>query len=391
MLKELDWKSRYLVAVSGGPDSIFLLTRIVAHEKFKSENFVICHVNYNYRSDSIKDQKIVEQLCHKYNLRLEVMNLQKDYKNLKENFEDFARNVRYNFFIDCAQKFNIWNLLVAHNLNDVIETYLLQKIRNNIVETYGIAKISHYQNLKIIRPLLEKTKSSILKTLDSENIAYAIDSTNFDEKFLRNKIRKNLEESEFQSYSREIKLANIEMKKMQVKRDRFLKENQSENILKINQLDKQSDFSQKMIIAKFILESPFKDVLVFSKKKLLSEIQKICISTKPFILIKTKDNIIMKDFNELKLIKKTEIQTKTNLVNSAKELGEFIDLGEEFLITQINFPVWISNDYNKFKTNPRFNNKTLSKIYSGRKKNYFDRLKIFFILDYEQKSILYIF
>lgn len=134
-LSNINKFEKYLIAVSGGPDSVFLLCNVI--KIIDPNNLVVCHVNYNFRSDSNIDQKIVSDLCKKFNLKLELLNIQKNYDLLKENFESWAREKRYDFFNKIAKKYNIYNLLVAHNLNDLIETYLLQLQRNNLVDYYG--------------------------------------------------------------------------------------------------------------------------------------------------------------------------------------------------------------------------------------------------------------
>lgn len=132
----IDSTKKYLVAVSGGSDSIFLLNNIL--KKIDKKNIIVCHVNYNFRVDSNIDQKIVQDFCLEHNLKLEILNVNQNYLELKTNFESWARTLRYDFFNEIANKYNIFNLLVAHNLNDLIETYLLQKQRNNQVNYYGL-------------------------------------------------------------------------------------------------------------------------------------------------------------------------------------------------------------------------------------------------------------
>jgi tRNA(Ile)-lysidine synthase len=68
----------YLLAVSGGPDSMVLLF------KHRKKKIVVAHVNYNKRVDSIKDQEIVEAFCLKHNIPLEIININ---EKPKKNFQ----------------------------------------------------------------------------------------------------------------------------------------------------------------------------------------------------------------------------------------------------------------------------------------------------------------
>ncbi|QKT05735.1 tRNA lysidine(34) synthetase TilS [Mycoplasma sp. OR1901] len=177
---------KYLIAVSGGPDSMFLLS------KYKSKNIVVAHVNYNQRHDSGVDQEIVESYCHKNNIKLHVLNLKKDEYN-GGNFQDWARNERYNFFkkVYDEEKCNV--LLIAHNLDDFLETSILQLNSGRKPLYYGIKKSNNIFGMKIIRPLLFRYfKNSIEKRCVSKEIPFHIDYTNKTNKYSRNKIRNSL-------------------------------------------------------------------------------------------------------------------------------------------------------------------------------------------------------
>ncbi|SYV96653.1 tRNA(Ile)-lysidine synthase, partial [Mycoplasma putrefaciens] len=83
----IDITKKYLVAVSGGADSIFMLDQLI--KIIDNKNIVVCHVNYNYRSDSNFDQQLVTDFCKQNNLQLEVLNVKQNYSELKNNFESW--------------------------------------------------------------------------------------------------------------------------------------------------------------------------------------------------------------------------------------------------------------------------------------------------------------
>jgi tRNA(Ile)-lysidine synthase len=136
----LDKSRLYIVAVSGGPDSMFLLDSV----RLAGYNFVVAHVNYKKRTDSDFDEKMVRNYCQKYSLNLEVYQFQGSEYNFVSNFQDKARKIRYEFFQKLADKYQTKYIVVAHHLNDHLETYLLQKQRQSLVDYWGLpAKTKH--------------------------------------------------------------------------------------------------------------------------------------------------------------------------------------------------------------------------------------------------------
>lgn len=184
MEKERKKSKKTLIAVSGGPDSMFLLN------KYKNKkNILVATVNYNQREDSELDFKIVKVFCQKYNIPLFCLELKKsDY--LKGNFQNWAREQRYTFLKKIYKENNCNVLLTGHNLDDFLETAIFQKNTKRKVEYYGIKKISNYKNMVIKRPLLFKYfKNTILKKVIKQRIPFNIDYTNEIPKYTRNKIR----------------------------------------------------------------------------------------------------------------------------------------------------------------------------------------------------------
>ncbi|MBU4693267.1 tRNA lysidine(34) synthetase TilS [Mycoplasma sp. CSL7491-lung] len=174
---------KYLIAVSGGPDSMFLLN------KFKNKNVVVAHVNYNQRKDSYEDQKIVKNFCFDNNIDLQILELKKeDY--ISGNFQEWARNERYSFFKEIYDKKKCDVLLVAHNIDDFLETSILQINSGRKPLYYGIKRTNNIYGMNIIRPLLFKYfKSTIENKCLSKKIPFHIDYTNLTNKYSRNKIR----------------------------------------------------------------------------------------------------------------------------------------------------------------------------------------------------------
>ena len=180
-------KNKYLAAVSGGPDSMALLSQ------FKHDIVGVCHVNYHYRSTSDYDQSIVEKYCKKYGIKLYVLNINSSVYTTGEvkNFENWARIQRYNFFLKISNETGIKQMLIGHNADDFVEYYYMQKSKHSKPLFYGIKKENYYHDLKIVRPLIKIRKKELENYCKTNKIEYAIDITNDDPKYLRNKIRKS--------------------------------------------------------------------------------------------------------------------------------------------------------------------------------------------------------
>ena len=128
--KILDRNKLCIIAVSGGPDSMFLLEKMHC----EGHNLVVAHVNYKKRENSDYDEKLVRNYCQKYSLLCEVYQFRGSEYHSISNFQDRARQIRYDFFQKLADKYQTKYLAVAHHLDDHLETYLLQRERKSLVE-----------------------------------------------------------------------------------------------------------------------------------------------------------------------------------------------------------------------------------------------------------------
>ncbi|MDC4183153.1 tRNA lysidine(34) synthetase TilS [Mycoplasma bradburyae] len=178
-------KKQYLIGVSGGPDSMYLL------DQYNEQIKVVCHVNYNKRQSALRDQEIVQNYCKNNNLILELLTVDKNY-NYQKNFQTQARILRYDFFLEVAKKYNLQKCLIAHQKDDFLESALMQYDKNKKLLFYGLHKESNYKDLRIIRPILDFWKDDIQNYLDENKIPYGIDETNLLPIYQRNKVRINL-------------------------------------------------------------------------------------------------------------------------------------------------------------------------------------------------------
>ena len=181
----LDKNKRYLLACSFGPDSMALFDLLIINKY----NFEVAHVNYGLRAEAKEETSKLTQYCEQKGVKLHIYKVEEE---ITRNIEEKCREIRYDFFQKIIEKHRLDALLVAHNQDDNIETFFLQKNRHNIVEKYGLDETSFIKNYMVIRPLLGVSKADLLKYCDDNGVPYAIDSSNMCDKFLRNKIRHNV-------------------------------------------------------------------------------------------------------------------------------------------------------------------------------------------------------
>jgi len=188
----LDESNRLLIALSGGPDSVFALSIFSKFTKmFNSELFAI-HINHNLRgNDSDKDEEFCRELCNSLNIKLDVYseNVKKFAKSEKKSIEEAARIIRYKSYKISAEKFRCNRVVTAHNKNDNTETVLL-----NLFKGSGIKGLSGIPIIRenIIRPLLCLTKDEIISYLNNKNQKFRIDKTNYESDYTRNFLRNDI-------------------------------------------------------------------------------------------------------------------------------------------------------------------------------------------------------
>lgn len=202
----LSKKEKYLLTCSFGPDSMALFYYLLKH----GFTFEVAHVNYHILEQADDDERGIKEFAEKYNIKVHVL---KTYMPKNVNEEIWAREVRYNYFEKVAKERNIKKVLIAHNKGDDIETYLLQKERGGVFYHYGLEKISKRGDVKIVRPLLNITKNELEEYCKSNSVPFSIDPSNFDSRFKRNKIRKDLKklnDDEINNILIEIKTKNLQ-------------------------------------------------------------------------------------------------------------------------------------------------------------------------------------
>lgn len=244
---------RLVLGVSGGPDSVALLMIMADFQKKENLNLIVAHVNYGLRGqDSERDEKLVRELSQKLGLKV----LVKKYyaKKRTGNPEELMRDFRYSFFEEIRKKYRFDKVVVAHTLDDRVETFLMNLIRGSGIR--GLISLKEKRD-RIIRPLLEVKKSEIVTWLKKKNIKFRIDKSNQDNSFYRNSIRNELIPLLEKKYNPSVKnkifnlaqqleeITNlVENKLKYVYNNVVIAQKEKELVLDGNKLNQMSDFWQ---------------------------------------------------------------------------------------------------------------------------------------------------
>ncbi|MCS6821053.1 MAG: tRNA lysidine(34) synthetase TilS [Microscillaceae bacterium] len=176
---------KLLLAVSGGIDSVVLLD--LSH---KSQFQIgIAHCNFQLRDkESEQDEVFVRELAQTYQVPIYVQRFdtQALAKQNGQSIQMTARQLRYDFLGQIAQKYNYDFILTAHHQNDQIETILLNFIRGTGIS--GLRGMFVKQN-NLIRPLLWASKEQIIDYALQNHLTWREDSSNQSTKYKRNEIR----------------------------------------------------------------------------------------------------------------------------------------------------------------------------------------------------------
>ena len=186
--KNLNLKEDFIVAVSGGPDSLALcfLSKIYSIKKHLKVKYL--HVDHKLRNNSTKEAKFVKLLLKKLSTNLEILTWVG--KKPKSNIQSVARDKRYALMINKAKKLKINNILLGHHKDDLIENFFIRILRGsglNGMASFDIISIN--QNVNLLRPLLDISKIDLTHITNNVFKTYLEDPSNVDEKFQRSRIR----------------------------------------------------------------------------------------------------------------------------------------------------------------------------------------------------------
>lgn len=170
---------KYVVAVSGGVDSVVLLDMLV---KKGEDELIVAHFDHGIRPESDADARFVEALASKYGLKFET----KREELGKSASEELARERRYDFLRDVAHRHSA-RIVTAHHGSDMIESIAI-----NLTRGTGWRGLAVLNDKTVFRPLLYLAKSDIHEYALRHRLEWVEDETNNSDVYLRNRIRQQL-------------------------------------------------------------------------------------------------------------------------------------------------------------------------------------------------------
>ena len=209
ILKKYKNNNTFVVAVSGGSDSLALVSIIKNLMQENKYKFFFAIVDHNLRKNSAAEALSVKRLLSKYDINLTIL---KNKKKIDKNIQKNAREIRYNLLEKFCKKKKAKSLIVAHHQDDQVETFLMRLSRGSGVE--GLSSMNEIATLKqgtsLIRPLLDFKKNELISITKHTFNKFFKDPSNKNRKFLRTNIRelkKNLEKKgiDFEKIVRSIK------------------------------------------------------------------------------------------------------------------------------------------------------------------------------------------
>ena len=394
--------SKLIIAVSGGVDSIVLFHLCL---KLKL-NFFVAHCNFKLREkESDLDEKFVRDLAIKHNIKFytKSFNTKKKSNNDNKSIQMVARELRYSWFEELSKELNVKHILTAHHLDDSLETFLINLSRGSGIDgLLGIPKINH----TVYRPLLIFKKDEILSYAKKNKISWREDSSNRKQDYLRNKIRlevlpklKEINPNLLDNFSKSIDRLQQSKSIIKDKIDDFIKNvsfTRGEKIyFEINKIKKVTNIDAYLYeLLKRYNFTQWDDI----RDLLDSQSGKQIIS---------KTHKLLKDREHLILVKNSEVENKTALINkSSKEVA--VSLGKIKLSiakkiskedsdviyldsAKLNFPLKVRNllsgDYfYPFGMNGK---KKVSKYLKDKKISIYDKDKVL-ILETSKNKIIWV-
>ena len=189
--KSLKINENFIVAVSGGPDSLALafLSKIYSIKNNLKSLFVI--VDHKLRNESTIEAKNVKKFLKKFNINSEILTWVG--RKPSKNIQSIARKKRYELLFSSCKKFKISNICLGHHQDDLLENFIIRILRGSGLKgLVSLGKKNKINNINILRPLIDIKKEDLIFVSNYVFNFYVKDPSNENEKFQRIRIRKLL-------------------------------------------------------------------------------------------------------------------------------------------------------------------------------------------------------
>ena len=331
----LDKNKKYLLACSYGPDSMALFSMLLK-EGYK---FDVAHVNYHFRKESDQEEQGLKEFATRYNIKIHIYD---NKEKVTKNLEAKARDIRYNFFARVYQENKFDALLVAHHEDDLIETYLMQKKKNLHVFYYGIKENSFSYNMNITRPLLNYSKEELLNYCKDNNVPYALDASNNELTYERNKIRHGIV-NKLSSQDRSLLLMDIELLNYDI--EVILEHLNKIDIHSICEL--KTLYNDELIYAIELLANECQIFKISTRN--INDIIKIIYSKKPNVILSYKSYSFVKEYDQVYFTNTLDEKGYLYVIEHPEELDtqyfylNFLNGASDRNVSQDDYPLTIRN------------------------------------------------
>ena len=305
-----------VVGLSGGADSValtYFLYKISENFKLK---IIGCHINHGIRGEEANsDQKFVRDFCNKLGINLleKTVNLPSLLKKSNKSSEELGREIRYQFFNECGNKYNA-KIATAHNMNDNVETVILNLIRGTGIK--GLCGIPRKRD-NIIRPFINFTRQDIEKYCEDNSLSFVTDSSNLTSDYSRNIIRNEMvpiiskiNPNFTSTINRNCGIILEDELYLSKKTEEFLKNISIADGYSISRLSRYSNNIKNRLIQKILKLND----LPYSYQKIKIILEFLYKDNKKSSLIMSNDKYIYKakDFFKIKNIEKSDIRDNGN-------------------------------------------------------------------------------
>ena len=192
----------FIVAVSGGPDSLALsfLAKIYSITKSLDVKYFI--VDHRLRKNSTSEAKYVQKKLKNFSIKLNILS----WRGLKpkKNIQSIARDKRYELLTDIANKYRVKNILLGHHLDDLFENFFIRILRGSGLHgLISLDRDTKKNNINLIRPLINIYKDDLIYISNHIFGSYVEDPSNKDDKFKRVKVRNFLRQLSSEGLNRD--------------------------------------------------------------------------------------------------------------------------------------------------------------------------------------------
>lgn len=189
----LNWQQEsYVLAVSGGVDSMVLLEQFFQLQKKYPIIITVVHIHHHLRQESDEEEVMVREFCRKRNLSVEVCHWEEG-SSQNSGIEEKARQFRYEKLKESQQKHHASYVVVAHHADDQVETVLMKLTRGSTLEGIaGMKPMRPFGEGYLIRPFLTVDKKVLYEYASMHQILYSEDTTNQSVVYTRNRFRQEM-------------------------------------------------------------------------------------------------------------------------------------------------------------------------------------------------------